>query len=65
MCTWMNPWINSMGSCIVDVTKINDEIRYLDLEPKKKFGGRLRLAVSAYIVALVVLLVGAVLQAIG
>jgi hypothetical protein len=58
-----------MGTCMIDVTKIDDEIRYLDFEPKRKFGGDygwlVALLLAPYIVALVVLLVGAVLQAIG
>ena len=54
---------------MIDVTKIDDEIRYLDFEPKRKFGGDygwlVALLLAPYIVALVVLLVGAVRQAIG
>jgi hypothetical protein len=53
---------------MIDVTKIDDEIRYLDFESKRKFGGDygwLVALLAPYIVALVVLLVGAVLQAIG
>jgi hypothetical protein len=53
----------------IDVTKIDEAIRYLDFEPKKKFGGEYlwlaALLLAPYIVALVVLLVGTVLQAKG
>jgi hypothetical protein len=28
-----------MATCMIDATKIDDEIKYLDFEPKKKFGG--------------------------
>ncbi|MGC2198246.1 MAG: hypothetical protein WA628_26480 [Terriglobales bacterium] len=53
---------------MIDVAKIDDEIRYPDFEPKGKFGDfgwLVALLLAPYIVALVVLLVGAVLQAIG
>ena len=50
---------------MIDVTKIDNSIKYLDFEPNKKFScGWLWLAMlllAPYIVALVVLLVGAVL----
>ena len=55
----------SLSDYIIDVTKIDSSIKYLDFEPNKKVScGLLWLAMlllAPYIVALVVLLVGAVL----
>lgn len=66
MCIRMNPYIKSMGTCMIDVTKIDDEIRYLDFEPKKKSGGEywwlVALLLAPYIVVLLLFLVGTVLQ---
>lgn len=53
---------------MIDVTKIDEEIKYLDFEPKKAFGGGWWLAallVAPYIAALVALVVEAVLRAKG
>jgi hypothetical protein len=54
---------------MIDVTKIDNSIKYLDFEPQKKVGsGWLWLAallLAPYILALAVLLVGAALQAKG
>ena len=54
---------------MIDVTKIDDEIRYLDFEPKKKFGSGygwlVALLLAPYVLALILFLVGAALQAIG
>ena len=50
---------------MIDITKIDDEIRYLDFEPKKKFGGEwwlTTLVLALYILGSVLLLVGAALQ---
>jgi hypothetical protein len=51
---------------MIDVTKIDNSIKYLDFEPQKKFGsGWLWLAallLAPYILALAVLLVGALVQ---
>jgi len=51
---------------MIDVTKIDDEIRYLDFEPKKKFGDQcwwlVALLLAPYIAALLLFLVGTVLQ---
>jgi len=51
---------------MIDVTKIDEEIRYLDFEPKKNFGGQywwlVALLLAPYIVALLLFLVGTVLQ---
>jgi hypothetical protein len=53
---------------MIDITKIDDEIRYLDSEPSKKFGGGHSwlvplLLLAPYIAALMLLLVGTALQA--
>ena len=52
---------------MIDVTKIDDEIRYLDFEPKKKFDEwkLTALVLALYITGSVLLLVGAALQAKG
>jgi hypothetical protein len=54
---------------MIDGTKIDNSIKYLDFEPKKNFGGGwlwlAALLLAPYILALVVLLVGTVLQAKG
>ena len=50
---------------MIDVTKIDDEIRYLDFEPKKKFGREWRLTAlvfALYILGSLLLLVGAAHQ---
>ena len=51
---------------MIDVTKIDEEIGYLDFEPKKKVGGEYRwlvaLLLAPYIVAVLLFLVGTVLQ---
>lgn len=50
---------------MIDVSKIDDAIKYLDFEPKKKCGEYrwlVALLVSPYILGLIVLLVGTALQ---
>jgi hypothetical protein len=51
---------------MIDVTKIDEEIRYLNFEPQKKSGGDYRwlvaLVLAPYIVALLLFLVGTVLR---
>ena len=51
---------------MIDATKIDEEIRYLDFEPKRKSGGEYRwlvaLLLAPYIVALLLFLVGTLLQ---
>ena len=54
---------------MIEVTKIDNSIKYLDFEPKKKFGSSwlwlAALLLAPYILALAVLLIGAVLRAKG
>jgi hypothetical protein len=54
---------------MIEVTKIDNSIKYLDFEPQKKFDSGwlwlLALLLAPYALALAMLLVGAVLQAKG
>jgi hypothetical protein len=51
---------------MIDVTKVDEEIRYLDFEPKKRSGGDYRwlaaLLLAPCIVAVLLFLVGTVLH---
>ena len=55
------------GISMIDVTKIDDAIKYLDFEPKKKSGRDwwwlAALVLPPYVFALAALILGAVLQA--
>jgi len=51
---------------LIDVSKIDDAIKYLDFEPKKKCGGEYKwlvaVLVSPYVLCLIVFVVGTALQ---